>query len=155
MEILDTTSKAVKIKIKMIKLQNRYHKIKKKLKRLKSTNEVIAQIEVLSHSQEDAIIKSNKRINKLQDVEVLEPIYPCSSSGLSSPDFKNRNIQLRDPNVENLDLLNDLVTAKPKSCNLCILTEDDLVDGLRVLLRLDGLFHPGRLISVLPPDIYD
>ena len=56
--------------------------------------------------------------------------------------------------VENIDLLSDLVTAKPKSCDLCILTEDDLKDGLRVLLRLDGLFHPGRLISVLPPDIY-
>ena len=151
--MLDTTSKAAKIKIKMIKLQNKYYKIKKKLKRLTSTNEVISQIEELSHSQEDAIIKSNKRINKLQDVEVLEPIYPCSSSGLSSPDFKNRNIQLRDPNVENLDLLSDLVTAKPKSCNLCILTEDDLVEGLRVLLRVDGLFHPGSLICVLPPDI--
>ena len=89
-------------------------------------------------------------MNKLQDVKVFETIYPYASLGLSSPDSKNEMIQLRGPNVEKPDLLSDLTTAKTK----CILTEDDLVDGLRVLLRLDGVFHPGILLCVLPPDIY-
>ena len=39
----------------------------------------------------------------------------------------------------------------PPSCNL---TSDDLTDGLRVLLRLGGHFHPSRLTEISPPDIY-
>ena len=34
------------------------------------------------------------------------------------------------------------------------LTEDGLVDGLRVLVRIEGHFYPGRLNSINPPDIY-
>ena len=34
------------------------------------------------------------------------------------------------------------------------LNEDNLVDGLRVLVRIEGHFYPGRLNAINPPDIY-
>ena len=36
----------------------------------------------------------------------------------------------------------------------CLLSESDLVDGLRVLLRLGGHFYTSRLTEISPPDIY-
>ena len=36
----------------------------------------------------------------------------------------------------------------------CLIKENDLVDGLRVLVKLDGHFHPGKIQAISPPDIY-
>ena len=36
----------------------------------------------------------------------------------------------------------------------CLLAESDLVDGLRVILRLGGHFYTSRLTEISPPDIY-
>ena len=56
---------------------------------------------------------------------------------------------------ERQSILSDLISDKANSYHgLCTLTEDVLKDGLRVLLRQDGLFYPGRLTCILPPDIY-
>ena len=43
------------------------------------------------------------------------------------------------------------MTPSPPSCTL---TSTDLRDGLRVLLRLGGHFHPSRLTEISAPDIY-
>ena len=40
----------------------------------------------------------------------------------------------------------------PSSC--CTLTETDLVEGLRLLLRVGSHFYAGRLTEISPPDIY-
>ena len=45
------------------------------------------------------------------------------------------------------------VSQSPKSGS-CILTESDLVEGLRLLLRVGSHFYAGRLIEISPPDIY-
>jgi hypothetical protein len=37
---------------------------------------------------------------------------------------------------------------------LCVIKETDLVDGLRVLVKLEGHFHPGKIQAISPPDIY-
>ena len=36
----------------------------------------------------------------------------------------------------------------------CLIKENDLVDGLRVLVKLEGHFHPGKIQAISPPDIY-
>ena len=36
----------------------------------------------------------------------------------------------------------------------CVLTESQLQDGLKVLLRLGGHFYTSRLTEISPPDIY-
>jgi hypothetical protein len=36
----------------------------------------------------------------------------------------------------------------------CLIKENDLVEGLRVLIKLDGHFHPGKIQAISPPDIY-
>ncbi|XP_064604503.1 uncharacterized protein LOC135469813 isoform X2 [Liolophura sinensis] len=43
------------------------------------------------------------------------------------------------------------ITPEPRSC---VLDKDDLVDGLRVLLLMDGLFHEGAVKAIRPPDVY-
>jgi len=48
------------------------------------------------------------------------------------------------------------LSARP-SCagpELCVIKETDLVDGLRVLVKLEGHFHPGKIQAISPPDIY-
>eukprot|EP00092_Neocalanus_flemingeri_P060913 GFUD01073134.1.p1 GENE.GFUD01073134.1~~GFUD01073134.1.p1 ORF type:complete len:138 (-),score=29.55 GFUD01073134.1:2-415(-) len=49
---------------------------------------------------------------------------------------------------------NDLQMDKNVPQPFCSLSDDCLTNGLRVLLRQDGLFYPGRLTCILPPDIY-
>merc|ERR1712110_573689 len=36
----------------------------------------------------------------------------------------------------------------------CIIKESDLDEGLRVLVKLDGHFYPGKILAISPPDIY-
>ena len=36
----------------------------------------------------------------------------------------------------------------------CTLTTDELCDGIRILVFMDGLFHEGELKGIRPPDIY-
>ena len=43
---------------------------------------------------------------------------------------------------------------EPETGESCLLSECDLVDGLRVLLRLGGHFYTSRLTEISPPDIY-
>lgn len=38
--------------------------------------------------------------------------------------------------------------------NTCVIKEEDLVQDLRVLVKLDGHFHPGKIQAISPPDIY-
>ena len=45
------------------------------------------------------------------------------------------------------------VSQSPKSVS-CSLTESDLVEGLRLLLRVGSHFYAGRLSEISPPDIY-
>ena len=48
-----------------------------------------------------------------------------------------------------------LKKAGPKADpQLCVIKETDLVDGLRVLVKLEGHFHPGKIQAISPPDIY-
>ena len=46
-------------------------------------------------------------------------------------------------------LVDDTVTP-----NTCVIKEEDLVQDLRVLVKLDGHFHPGKIQAISPPDIY-
>ena len=36
----------------------------------------------------------------------------------------------------------------------CVIKESDLNEGVRVLVKLDGHFYPGKILAISPPDIY-
>lgn len=36
----------------------------------------------------------------------------------------------------------------------CVIDQDELKDGLRVLLFKDGLFYEGAVLGIRPPDVY-
>ena len=36
----------------------------------------------------------------------------------------------------------------------CIIDKDELQDGLRILIFMDGLFHEGEVKAIRPPDVY-
>ena len=36
----------------------------------------------------------------------------------------------------------------------CVIKEEDLEQDLRVLVKLEGHFHPGKIQAISPPDIY-
>ena len=36
----------------------------------------------------------------------------------------------------------------------CVIKETDLNEGVRVLVKLDGHFYPGKILAISPPDIY-
>ena len=47
---------------------------------------------------------------------------------------------------EIFSLISDLPT--------CIIDKDELEDGLRILIFMDGLFHEGEIKAIRPPDVY-
>ena len=67
-----------------------------------------------------------------------------SNSSSSSRNKKNNNNTPQNP------------AASPNTTKLedVSLNEENLVDGLRVLVRIEGHFYPGRLNAINPPDIY-
>lgn len=44
-----------------------------------------------------------------------------------------------------------VISVEPPRCTL---TTDELCDGIRILVFMDGLFHEGELKAIRPPDIY-
>ena len=36
----------------------------------------------------------------------------------------------------------------------CIIDKEELEDGLRILIFMDGLFHEGEIKAIRPPDVY-
>ncbi|XP_060605200.1 uncharacterized protein LOC132757782 isoform X3 [Ruditapes philippinarum] len=62
-----------------------------------------------------------------------------------------------DDDSDSDDIPLSLFKPKPKvkvELPLCTLTADDLCDGIRILVFMDGLFHEGELKAIRPPDIY-
>ena len=43
-----------------------------------------------------------------------------------------------------------LIFSEPRSC---VLDKDDLKDGLRILMYMDGLFYEGQVKGIQPPDV--
>ena len=41
-----------------------------------------------------------------------------------------------------------------KGPDSCVIQESDLTEGLRVLIKLEGHFYPGKIQAISPPDIY-
>ena len=44
-----------------------------------------------------------------------------------------------------------VVGPEPNSCKL---KESDLIEGTKVLARLDAHFHRGKITAITPPDVY-
>eukprot|EP00092_Neocalanus_flemingeri_P007515 GFUD01008112.1.p1 GENE.GFUD01008112.1~~GFUD01008112.1.p1 ORF type:complete len:979 (+),score=252.38 GFUD01008112.1:195-3131(+) len=191
-EHFNSASFEVKIKMKMSKLQNKYFKISRKVKRLASIKDKLAQRNELkytsSHGEQEAMKKEGD-IRMLQDTYAQKSIISMLTSNLQSIsnegivdkmnekgtskrknqktsnndneivskfEEKNQNRHQNQKEEEECkNLLIDLQTNMTKSYRgFCTLTEDVLKDDLRVLLRLGGLFYPGRVTCILPPDIY-
>ncbi|XP_072168597.1 uncharacterized protein [Diadema setosum] len=54
-------------------------------------------------------------------------------------------------NVPLISLVDRPSTPAPRSC---VISVDELQDGLRVLIPIDGLFHAGNVRGIQPPDVY-
>ncbi|CAG0895995.1 unnamed protein product [Darwinula stevensoni] len=46
------------------------------------------------------------------------------------------------------------LTQAEQESQKCVLGEEELMDGQRVLILHEGRFHPGRLSAIQPPDVY-
>eukprot|EP00092_Neocalanus_flemingeri_P033461 GFUD01036378.1.p1 GENE.GFUD01036378.1~~GFUD01036378.1.p1 ORF type:complete len:1011 (-),score=265.43 GFUD01036378.1:60-3092(-) len=191
-EHFNSASFEVKIKMKMSKLQNKYFKISRKVKRLASIKDRLAQRNELKYTSSDGEQEAMKKegdVRMLQDTYAQKSILSMLTSNLQSisnegivdkmnekgtSKRKNRKTSNNDNEIvskfeeknqnrhqnqkeeeEFKNLFIDLQTNMTKSYRgFCTLTEDVLKDDLRVLLRLGGLFYPGRVTCILPPDIY-
>ncbi|KAL4240920.1 heterochromatin assembly [Mactra antiquata] len=65
--------------------------------------------------------------------------------------------KLSNDDSDSDDMPLSLFRPKPhKQADLprCTITQDELCDGMRILVFMDGLFHEGELKAIRPPDIY-
>ena len=98
-------------------------------------------IDLTKKTGSNSIITTSDRLSSLEACPKPVVVHPLSSS--SSP-------------VASLSVSQRLKKAAgPKADpQLCVIKETDLVDGLRVLVKLEGHFHPGKIQAISPPDIY-
>jgi len=157
----ELSEKEAKIQSKMSKLQNKYAKIKHKLKRLEKTKEDSLKTEYVL-TDENAFMTETERdcmpgMNsiKYDNKSVNSPTYidneqkqPVIKDQIIMDMINDGGCSIPDPSSLTDD---ELVTSVPDPCTL---TDDDLVSGAPVLLRKDGVYHPGSLRCIMPPDIY-
>ncbi|XP_063961234.1 trinucleotide repeat-containing gene 18 protein-like isoform X1 [Lytechinus pictus] len=59
-----------------------------------------------------------------------------------------------DSDGENVPLSSLVERPSTPAPRNCVLSVDELKDGLRVLIPIDGLFHAGNVRAIQPPDVY-
>jgi len=166
----EISEKEVKIQSKMSKLQNKYARIKHKLNRLEKTKEASLITETKEASQENALTNENAFMTEADRDHIpgMNPVqyhhnFIHSTKGEIS---EHKQPVIKEKNRLDDKRLNDVGCSVPDACTLtdndlvngvpdpCTLTENDLVEGVPVLLRRDGVYHPGSLRCIMPPDIY-
>jgi len=136
-----------KIKNKMAKLKKKYQKIRKKLRRLEETDKLLIcqnvkpnmQIPVTASGSNGAQTEDNICDDEIPKVERAS--YPMCNF---------EKVEKHEDDIKE----NGQAPKKETDIEDCCLSNSDLKDGLRVLLEKEGVFHPGRLSCILPPDIY-
>merc|ERR1712018_135877 len=63
-----------------------------------------------------------------------------------------RTSDMSDNGNDDFSFSGDL--SPTEAAHSCIIKETDLEEGLRVLVKLDGHFYPGKILEISPPDIY-
>jgi hypothetical protein len=144
----------------------------KKRVRVQSPSDPLAKIKdlVRSNSREDFKTKSKANATSIQDKETNETKDNISDAGdSSSADSQtadDSSSTTRSSTRQGRAAAGGAVNRKKRSSRQtsvskqivkhedAALNEDGLADGLRVLVRIDGHFYPGRLNTINPPDIY-
>jgi len=151
----EISEKEVKIQSKMSKIRNKYARIKHKLKRLERAKEASLIMETKEASQEHALTNENAFIIETDRDHVpgTNPVQNHYKSIYSTKEEANEQKQpvIKDQNRLDDDMINGVGCSVPDPCAL---TENDLLEGVPVLLRKDGVYHPGSLRCIMPPDIY-
>jgi len=140
------------IKRKMKKIKTKYIKINKKLKKLeeikpKLLKENTVMNDVCIEREVTASLRSEDDACSQQDVE-----QPNNMSGEEVITRTSCDKEQEEINRNSYDEEQEEVTTRT--------TDDEeqeerlIVEGARVLLRLESVMYPGRITSILPPDIY-
>ena len=136
------------------KIQSKYSKINRKLKKLEKTKERLMKAKDFKSQTEPSETEQNNNLSQSQesrsptDKDNSEKVPTKVDPGLWSCEVRIAPV---DSGGEE-DSEAQQETGQPG--DQARLGERDLCDGLRVLVRLCGVLHPGRLTPILPPDIY-
>jgi len=144
----EISEKEAKIQSKMARIQNKYARIKQKLKRLEKTRESISTSDEVETLPDTSLERNCDSLNEVISESNTPEVncVQCRHISNKSADGHQNNEKQIISSVEHDEVLPD-----PDPCTL---TESDLVEGAAVLLRREGVYHPGILRCILPPDIY-
>ena len=137
--VQETNHKEQDIKRKMSQIKEKYSKINNKIKKLEEKKVRMKRVGCRPVSQE------NKEPNN-NDQDPTQTPHPSSPPPAPAPAPALAPAQASAPA--------SAPAPAPAPAPDTRLVAAQLRDGLRVLLRLDSVLHPGRLAAIAPPDVY-
>lgn len=153
--ITTSNQKEQHIQRKMLKIQSKYSKINRKLKKLERTKERLMKGNDVKSQTEPSETEQNNNLSQSQE-STRSPTGKDNSEKVPSivdPGLWSCEVRI-GPVDSGGEEYSEAQQETSQPGDKARLGESDLCDGLRVLVRLCGVLHPGRLTPILPPDIY-
>jgi hypothetical protein len=101
--------------------------------------------------------KKEKRDSKSTKKKMKVVVERNKQNCMDIADQKEHRVRLRrtsSTNDENEHSFSFSKYLSPTAAQSCVIKESDLDEGVRVLVKIDGHFHPGKILAISPPDIY-
>lgn len=95
--------------------------------------------------------KLKKKAKKKDMTPTQEKLNPLE---LALKALEQETTDSSDSDGENVPLSSLVERPSTPAPRNCVLSVEELQDGLRVLIPIDGLFHAGNVRAIQPPDVY-
>jgi len=135
------------IKRKMKKIKTKYTKINKKLKKLEEIKPKLLKDNTNPVIPDQTTGPDDKNVCQEREVtqqEITEGDDGGQQNNTMTTCDEEQGVEKTSSSVEKCDEQEERL----------YLSDVGVVDGSRVLLRLESVMYPGRVTSILPPDIY-
>ena len=111
----------------------------------------LASMSAQEDEKDEAPRKTKKKLSKKREKSMIK------QEPMNDANKPNRDKELTDSScseAENLPLSNLVDRQTPSAPRSCIINKEELENGLRVLIPIDGLFYAGYVNAIQPPDVY-
>ncbi|XP_022080209.1 trinucleotide repeat-containing gene 18 protein-like isoform X2 [Acanthaster planci] len=114
----------------------------------------LASMSAQEDEKDDTPRKTKKKLTKKRDQGKKSSSKQDSGTDAGRSKHNDDILDSSCSEAENLPLSNLLERQNPHPPRSCIINKDELQNGLRVLIPIDGLFYAGYVNAIQPPDVY-
>lgn len=142
------------IKRKMKKIKTKYTKINKKLKKLEEIKPKLLKDNTKPVMPDPTTGPDDSNVCPEREVTQQER-SECDDGGQQNNNMSSEeNTMTTSDEEQGVEQTSSTGEKEEEQEERLYLSDGGVVDGDRVLLRLDSVMYPGRVTSILPPDIY-